>query len=202
MSGGVEVDIAVEGYLDEIVLTKLLGSIGIQVLGTHGRRGKGHLRKRIQSYNQAARHGRWVVLVDLNNDAECAPPFVASWLPSRNPNLQFRVAVRAIEAWLLADREAIADFLAVSEARIPMQPENEPNPKATLVEVARRSRRRTLRRDIVPRPRSAARQGPGYTSRLIQFATGYWDPGRAARHAPSLKRGLDSLSRCGTSGDD
>jgi hypothetical protein len=189
------VDVAVEGDLDEVVLRTVLASLGIEAGRVFGRRGKHQLKENVKRYNLAARYGRWVTLVDLNHDAECAPPFVSSWLPDRHPNLQLRVAVRAIEAWLLADRAEIALFLGVPEQRIPARPEEEPDPKAAVICIARRSRSRTIREDIVPRPDSAARQGPGYTTRLIEFTMRRWDPRRAARRAPSLERTLSSLSR-------
>jgi hypothetical protein len=136
-----------------------------------------------------------VVLVDLNDDAPCPPPLVATWLPGRNQNLHLRVAVRAIEAWLLADREAIAYFLHVPQAKIPQQPEAESNPKVTLINIARHSRSRGIREDIVPREGSTARQGVGYNSRLTEFVMKYWAPERAASCAESLKRSLASLLR-------
>ena len=125
MTNSLGVNIAVEGELDEAVLTKVLTSVGIGVVNVYGKRGKNNLKENVPRYNQAAQHGRWVVLVDLNNDAECPPPFINSWLPARNKNLQLRVAVRAVEAWLLAERDEIARFLAVSKQRIPLYPENE-----------------------------------------------------------------------------
>lgn len=195
MRATVDVNIAVEGDLDEVVLSRLLESIGIGVATVYGKRGKGSLRKNVSRYNQAARHSPWVVLADLNSDAECAPLLVDSWLSERHPNLQLRIAVRAVEAWLLADGNALARFLGVPQARIPAQPENEANPKAALISVARRSRRKTTREDIVPPPMSTARQGPAYTSRLIDFAMRYWNPKRAAARAPGLRRTMDSLSR-------
>ncbi|NQT82499.1 hypothetical protein HQ563_05725 [bacterium] len=201
MTPGLTVDIVVEGDLDEAVLTELLRSIGIGVLRRFGKRGKDDLRKKVRRYNHAARHSKWVVLVDLNNDAECPPPFVASWLPDRNPNLQFRVAVRAIESWLLADTNAMARFLRVPVEKIPLQPEKEPKPKQTLINVARRSRSKRIRQDLVPPPGRTARQGPGYISRLIEFTVVHWDPQRASKHAPSLERALNSLSQWKTGND-
>ncbi len=193
MTGNLTVDIAVEGDLDEAVLSKVLASVGIELRRVFGKRGKDQLRLNVRRYNKAAQHGAWVVLVDLNNDAECPPPFVASWLPHRNANLQLRVAVRAVEAWLLADQAEIARFLKVPELKVPRHPENEVNPKISLINLARRSRSKRLREDMAPRPDSAARQGPGYTSRLIEFAIRYWNPERAAKRAQSLARSLNSL---------
>lgn len=53
----------------------------------------------------------------------------------------FRIAVREVEAWLLADAEQAAGFLAVPLARIPAEPETLPDPKATLIALAGRSRK-------------------------------------------------------------
>ena len=188
-------NIAVEGHLDEAVLTKILSSTGTHVLRAYGKRGKDYLRAKVHGYNAAARYGKWVVLVDLNQEAECAPPLVRAWLPTRNPNLHLRVVVHAVEAWLLADAEAIACFLKVPVAHIPANPEEEMKPKVTLINIARQSRDRSIREDVVPRPDSDSKEGPGYTSRLIEFVLRGWNPQRAAARSPSLKRTVASLSR-------
>jgi hypothetical protein len=193
MTNSLSVNIAVEGELDEAVLKKVLASVGIGIANVYGKRGKNNLRENVSRFNQAAQYGKWVILVDLNNDAECPPPFINSWLPSRNQNLQLRVAVRAIEAWLLAERDEIARFLAVSKQRIPLYPENEEKPKRVLINIARRSRSKSIRTDIVPIDGSTAVQGPGYTTRLIEFTMKHWNPNRATSNAPSLKRSINSL---------
>jgi hypothetical protein len=110
----------------------------------------------------------------------------------------FRVAVRQVESWLLADRERLAKFLAVSTAKIPPVPEAINNPKNTVIELARQSRRREIREDMVPRPGSARAVGPAYTARLIEFVIGGergWRPDVAARHSESLNRSLRCLVR-------
>lgn len=188
-------NIAVEGELDQAVLTTLLSRAGIEVQHAYGKRGKDYLRRKIKGYSAAARHGLWVVLVDLNNEADCAPLLVRSWLPQPTATLQLRVAVRAVEAWLLADRDEMARFLRVSVALTPADPEGEMKPKLSLVNIARRSRNRGIREDIAPGHGSSAKQGPAYTSRLIEFTRRHWNPERAARRSASLKRSLVSLSR-------
>ena len=187
------VNIAVEGELDEAVLKKVLAFVNIRVANIFGKQGKNNLKENVPRYNQAAQYGRWVILVDLDNDADCPPPFVNSWLPLRNQNLQLRVAVRTVESWLLAERDGMAGFLAVSKQRIPLYPEIEDNPKRILINIARHSRSKTMRADIVPRDGSTAIQGPGYTTRLIEFTVEYWNPERAAVNAPSLRRSINSL---------
>jgi hypothetical protein len=195
MTHGPAVNIAVEGDLDEVVLRKLLNNLQVDVNRVYGKKGKNNLKENVVRYNQAARFGKWIILVDLNNDAECPPPFIQSWLPSRNQNLQLRIAVRAVEAWLLADRNEIARFLKVPAHHVPAQPESEVNPKTTLISLARRSRSKAIREDIVPSMGSTARQGPAYVSRLSEFTEKHWDIRRASSCAQSLKRTVDSLTQ-------
>ena len=74
---------------------------------------------------RASRNHPYIILMDLGRECECAPQLVAPWgLPDVPPtNLLLRVAVRAVDAWLPADRESIASFLGVSEDRVPARPE-------------------------------------------------------------------------------
>ena len=108
----------------------------------------------------------------------------------------FLAAVRAVEAWLLADRESLATFLSVAASHIPREPEGVTDPKRAMVDLAMHSRRREIREDMVPRPRSGRTVGPAYTSRLIEFvmdtAAG-WRPDVAARSSDSLSRCLRCL---------
>jgi hypothetical protein len=83
-SNPVVISAAVEGDLDDAVLRRLVEYIGAIPGAVYGRHGKAHLRQRLTGYNQAARLAPWVVLVDLDHDADCAPPFRSAWLP-QNP---------------------------------------------------------------------------------------------------------------------
>jgi hypothetical protein len=187
---------AVEGVVDEAVLRRLIELTGARLGPVYGKNGKKHLQQKINGYNHAARINQWVVLVDLDQDANCAPSLRDSWLPKPSPYMHFRVSVHAVEAWLLADRERISAFLGVPTSRIPSDPEAESQPKRILVDLARHSRRREIREDMVPRPSSGRMAGPGYTTRLIGFvadtAAG-WQPDAAARSSDSLNRCLRCL---------
>jgi hypothetical protein len=103
--------------------------------------------------------------------------------------------VREVEAWLLADADRIAEFLRVAGSRVPRDPEALVDPKAAMVGLARASRRRDIREDMVPRQESGRPVGPAYASRLIEFASSFWRPDVAARQSDSLRRALDSLRR-------
>lgn len=194
----VSVSCAVEGDVDEAVVRRVLESLGATAGIVYGKSGKAQLRQRIRGYNNAAQHALWLVLVDLDHDAECAPLLRQLWLPDAAPWMCFRVAVRAVEAWLLADRERIASFLDLPIARVPEDPEALDDPKRTMVDLARSSRRRDIREDMIPRRGSGRAVGPAYTSRLIEFVSSRprgWRPDVASLRCDSLRRTTERL-RC------
>lgn len=186
---------AVEGDVDEAVVRRLITHAGGQPGSVYGRSGKPALRQKIGGYNHAARHTPWVVLVDLDNDADCAPPTLDKWVPVPAPNLCFRIAVREVEAWLMADARTLARYLSLGSGKIPAEPERLGRPKDAMVDLARRSRRMDIRKDMVPRERSGRRVGPAYTSRLIEYTREHWQPEVAARHAESLQRAITCLQK-------
>jgi hypothetical protein len=189
---------AVEGPTDEAVLRRIAGHVGIRIDSVHGKNGKRQLRQHMAGYNNAARLAPWVILVDLNHEAECAPIMRERWVPRPAPFLCFRIAVRQIESWLLADRERIARFLRVSVQQIPLNPDALDNARDAMVALAGRSRKAAIRQDMVPRPGSGRATGPAYASRLIEFATGVWRPGVAATRSESLHRCLMRLGNLRT----
>lgn len=189
------ITVAVEGPTDEAIAGKLIAHVGAQPGPVYGKQGKPHLRQHVRGYNNAARHTPWLILVDLDREADCAPPLCQVWLPAPAPWLCFRVVVRAVEAWLLADAETLSAFLGVAQSRIPGQPELLNDPKAAMVTLARASRRKAIREDMVPREGSGRPVGPAYSSRLIEFVAGYWRPDVAAARADSLARTIRCLRR-------
>jgi hypothetical protein len=184
---------AVEGPTDEAVLSRLIGEVGCYRGPIYGKMGKPFLMTRVGGYNAAARFSPWVVLVDLDSSHSCAPELRNEWLASPAPRMCFRVVVRAVEAWLLADAERFCDFFHIPRRIIPSNVESIPRPKEAVVNLIRRSRRKQIRDDMVPRPGSARQVGPAYTSRIIEYvgnaATG-WRPSIAARNSISLARCL------------
>jgi hypothetical protein len=178
--------------VDAAVVRRLLVAVGLTPGDVYVARGKDRLLDKLQGYNAAAQFSDWAVVVDLDDSAECAPAARVRWLPTVSARLCFRIAVRSIESWLLADREGLARFLAVRTALIPPEPESEPDPKRKLIALAQSSRRADVRQDIVPRTGSGRSVGPAYTSRLIEFADRHWDPAVARLSSPSL----DGLMRC------
>ncbi len=185
--------IAVEGTLDEYVLRKVARDFGVAILNCYGKRGKNNIKNNLNGYNHAAGFTNWVVLVDLNNTAECAPALAEDWLPNPNVNMVFCVAVQEIEAWLLADTTNFSGFLKVSPSNIPPVPESIEDPKKLIVSLARKSGSRIIRGDLVPPEGSTAQVGPSYNECLKSFVNYNWDIATAADKSPSLLRLITHL---------
>ena len=187
------VTVVVEGPSDAAVVQKILGDVGFAVGIIRETGGKSRLDLRMRGYNQAARYAPWFVLRDPNGDAACAPDLIRALLPDAAPQMCFRVAVRAMEAWLLADTERVSRFLGVSAAIIPRDPERLADPKRELVNLARRSRHRQIREAMVPEQGTPALVGPGYTAAILELVSRGCRPHVAAESSPSLTACLRRL---------
>lgn len=93
----------------------------------------------------------------------------------------------------MADPESMARYLRISRNLVPMDPESELDPKQTVINLARRSRDRHIREDMVPTPESGRKTGPNYAGRLIEYATTEWRPAVASKRAESLNRCMQRL---------
>ena len=196
MSPPVPLQMAVEDPLSEYVLRRILTFTGrpYMVGACYGKQGAGYLKKHLPGFNNAAKGVPFLVLTDLDMD-ECAPAKIRTWLrPPRSVQLIIRVAVREVESWIIADRRGLASFLSVAFERVPRDPESVTDPKRTIIELAKHSRKRDIRQDIVPHAGSTARVGPNYNGRLRSFVDAQWDI-TAARHAcDSLDRAVKALA--------
>ena len=192
------VSVATEGLIDTVVVRRICEEVGIGILAVYGERGKDALDGALGGYNAAARYGLWFVLRDLDADAECAPSLRRRLIDVPARGMSFRIAVRAIESWLIADRQSFARYFSIPAGRITLDPESLDRPKEHLVNLARRSRSRAIRDDMAPRAGSKARVGPGYAGRVIEFVATAWSPVEASVRCDSLKRCLDRLSQVRT----
>jgi hypothetical protein len=163
----------------------------LQVGSIRGFQGFGYIKKNITKFNQAARMMPHLVMTDLDKHP-CPVVMKQEWFSvPQHHNLIFRIVVRETEAWLLADRERLAQFLHVSKNRIDRNPESLIDPKRSLIEVAKRSAKRDIREDIVPE--GDAKIGPNYNLRLSDFVVNHWDIATARQNAPSLERAIRAL---------
>jgi len=190
------VDVLVEGPADEAVARKLIGVCGHQSGVVYGKKGQGYIQAKAVGFNIRAQYGSPILaLVDLmDTRLECAAKVGTLWLGDRrSQRMLLRVVVRELESWLLADGDGIADWLGVSSALVRTDPEALDDPKQTLVNLARRSRRRHVHEAIVPAPGLSGAVGPGYVASVQEFIDRRWSVEAAASRAPSLRRCLVRL---------
>jgi hypothetical protein len=194
------IDLATEDELSEAVGLRLLAEVsGVQPGLLLRQGGNGYLRSRLKAFCEMARNRPMLVLTDLDT-LPCPMALRTTWFGrlTQPADLHIRVAVREVEAWLLADHVAMAGLLGVSIARrLPDDPDSLPDPKAFLLQIARRAPR-NVRLDLCAPPAAIARQGLAYNARLCGFVREHWDPVRAAARSESLSRTrlrLQSLAR-------
>lgn len=191
----IPVNLAVEDPLSESVLRRLTAHVGrgYAIGAAYNRGGNGYLKRCIRGWNQAAKGRPLILLTDLDQ-GDCPQALMRDWLPvPRHPNLLFRVAVREVEAWLLSDRINLAHFLRCSVTRIPTDPENLPDPKVSLVNLATSSRSTDIRDRLVPRRGHTAKQGPDYNACLAEFVQDRWDIAAACLNSKSLRQTVNRL---------
>ncbi len=190
------ISLVIEGDLDREVLCTLMEHTSLNVGKSYVQDGKHRLWENVPRYNIAVSnvpHLFYIVLADLD-DEECPPKLIQEKLPEgRHPNLLIRIAVREVESWLLADRKNFARFLNISVKNMPRNPDQEDDPKRKLIELAKRSRRRIVREEIVPPESSTRKVGPNYSGQLSHFVRNYWDIETARKYSPSLDRAIDAL---------
>jgi len=187
--------VAAEDELSCEVLRKLVTASGRFAISSEiNTRGNDQLRKSIKKFKYASHVLPHIVLTDLDR-YPCPPALIKDWGAGKLPTrLMLRIAVREVEAWLLADRYGIADFLQVSLNKIPLAPELEPDPKRTLLNLARKSRSRRLTQELLPEQGSVACIGPLYNARLSEFVNTTWNLEQACDAAPSLARAVSRLT--------
>jgi hypothetical protein len=156
--------------------------------------GYARLRIKAPNFHEMGSRGLPVLMITDLDSRACPSGMIEEWL-GRAPSagFLFRICVREVEAWLLAHRSALADFLSVPLSRLPTAPESLSNPKAELIALAGRSSRREIRAGFKPVGTSAI--GPDYNRLLGDFIRDYWNAEAAGQASPSLARARERLRR-------
>jgi len=189
-----QVDYVVEGLPDAAIAVRVLSSVGLAPGRPFITGGKQTLLRRFPGYVNAARFSPWLVVLDQDDEPGCPGEIVARLMPEPSNHMNLRIAVREIESWILADKRGVASYLGVSAEHLPHRPDDLDDPKAFLVQLAERCRRRQVREALVPRRGSGRKVGPEYATTLAQFAEEQWSVTDAAERSPSLARALDRLT--------
>lgn len=180
--------LATEDELSETVGLCLAAEAGLEVGQQLRRGGSGYLRSRLTSFCEMARYQPVLLLTDLDR-ARCASSLIEKWMGAseRPENFIFRVAVREIEAWLLADHDAIKGLLGKRVGKLPDDPDQLLDPKQALLALAEKAPR-DIREDLVAKDGAIASQGLGYNAVLGQMVREDWRPDRAAGRSASLAK--------------
>ena len=166
-----QIALATEDELSEAVGVRLVAkTVPSLEIGLRLRKGGfGYLRSRLNNFYQIARRQPVLLITDLNS-YPCAAALIAEWsrrIP-RNDGLLFRVAVREIESWLLADHEAMRSLLGSRATRLPEHPDTLADPKRTLLDLAKVAPRH-VRTDLRAEVGAIAAQGLGYNRVLADW---------------------------------
>ncbi len=193
MAAGREVMLVCEDQLSADILVRMVSHARPQlsIRSVEVTRGNARIAASIGKYARASQAGvAHIILTDLDR-AACPPSLLAEWKVPEVPGyLLFRIAVREVEAWLLADQPGLAKFLGIPAGKISVRPDEVNDPKETLMNLVRRCRNIRLKQDILPETGSSAKKGVFYNERFGHFARKDWNIERAAKMSPSLRKAL------------
>jgi hypothetical protein len=189
--------VAVEDVLSEAVVRRLIEATrhDLSISVVMRKNGRGYLESRAHELNRVARSQHVLLVTDLDRPVRCPADLIQQWLSGpAEQGLLFRIAVMEIESWILADRDYFADFLGVPVHRIPANTDEIGQPKEFIVSLARRSKRKDIRQDLIPPPGATNAVGPAFNFRVGIFVSTTWNAVRAAKASPSLHRAIARLA--------
>jgi len=189
------VNLTYEDDLSEAVMSRILSEFPdkFQILHKYPGHGFGYLKSSIKGFNQASAIVPYFMLTDLDR-YKCPLELINDWIDfTVNPGFIFRIAIREVESWLLADIKGLSKYFHISANLIPLEPEGLMDPKEVLINLAKRSRKRNIREDIVPVNQYAS-IGPNYNGCLSEFVYKFWNIWEAANKSKSLQRTLLKLN--------
>lgn len=148
-------------------------------------------------YAKYSQSGQAAVLCIADTDRACAKQLAEQWRPKHAPQeFLLRLAVTEAESWLLADRVSFANYFDVPLNRIPVIPDEVADPTRLVLELAAKSKKKTIRNEVV-RDKSATKAGAGYNLHLGAFVRDAWGIHNAASISPSLARAVGRLQTLG-----
>lgn len=144
-----------------------------------------------------SRNSHAAVLCIADTDRGCAKQLVERWRPKHAPQeFLLRLAVTEAESWLLADRVAFSEYFDIPLNRLPVAPDEVPDPTQLILGLIAKSRRKIMRDEIV-NAKTPTRAGAGYNLHLGAFARTGWRMADAALSSPSLARAVARLQALG-----
>jgi hypothetical protein len=191
--------LAIEDELSEAIGLRLLDEQGITPFQPLGKKGNGYLKTKMQNWIALAKQYPVVLLTDLDRLA-CPVALRTDWFENKPlpDTLCFRIAIREVEAWLLADTIAINTLMGKT-IKVTTEPEALEDPKTHLLNLVATKGSRALKEDMIRVDAGSVRQGVGYNARLCHMVRTEWNPARAAERSPSLARARQRLAELAAS---
>ena len=156
-------------------------------------RGITKLVPRLPDFIQQARHVQPVICI-ADTDRSCPVNLIANWMAQGgDERFVLRLAVKEAESWLLSDPESFSSFLNVPVVKLPKRPDEEPDPKQVVLNLASNSKSRQIRTEVVS-TRDKSRPGPGYNLHLCHFVKAKWRVSEARTRSPSLNRAVNRVA--------
>lgn len=150
------------------------------------------LRAALPRYCEQAKFVQHVLCI-ADTDGQCPVSLLRTWLPSGVPDrFVLRLAVTEAESWALADATEFAAAYQVPASKVPARPDDASDAKSALLALAKRSKSRTIRDEVVSAG-SLMRPGTGYNLHLCRFIRQHWRPEEAMTRSPSLLRAVRRL---------
>ncbi|MEJ0070181.1 MAG: hypothetical protein WDO24_17335 [Pseudomonadota bacterium] len=186
----ISIALATEDNLSEEIGRRLIGEMGtnFEVGLTFRKGGYGYLKSSIKKFYSFSKTMPLLLIADLDK-APCANFLISKWIGDRvlPEKFLFRVAVREIEAWLLADHAGMKNLLGPGGTKLPRTPDSLLDPKQVLLNFARKAPR-DVRNDLIAERGAIASQGLGYNQRMGDFIQSKWNPSHASSRSDSLRR--------------
>lgn len=185
-----QVQPVVEDLVQERIVFKLFSALRpeLDLLNSLGGQGNSYIRLRMKGFNDVSHVLPHFIITDLDN-TPCAAELISKWIDFQmSDRLLFRIAVREVEAWLLADRKNFAKFFGVPVNKIPLHVEQLSDPKEFVINLARKSRKKGIREDIIPE--GTSKVGAGYNLRMEEFIHFHWNFNEALQSSKSLEKAV------------
>jgi len=162
-------------------------------------RGKDYIDNNLVKYAQASQRVKVVLLRDLDQDFPCAPSLLSGLLVGsaaryHPDNFIFRVAVREVEAWFVADKAHFGEFFRINPNLLnTVIPEAMVKPKSEMLQLIMRGRLGSRMKARFAQVGTAPiYPAAGYNQAMSEFVEG-WSVERAIRESNSLRRAVDSI---------
>ena len=123
MMQGISLIVIVEDVLSEAVVKKMFLATGRDFyVPSTLKFNKDEIKNKINGFNKSAKGHPYFVLTDQDTANRCPPNAIRELPTAIHPNLLYRFAVMEVEAWVMADKKRVCQFLVHSLEQNPNRP--------------------------------------------------------------------------------